>query len=199
MNYLAHAYLSFNLPEILIGNMISDFVKGKNQYCYSPSIQKGIQLHRAIDQFTDTHAYIKGMKKLFIPFYGLYAGVFTDVVCDYFLANDKKEFASAENLHSFTLHTYQQIENEPEILPQSFQTVFSNMKHYNWLYNYQFEWAIQKSFLGIAARAKYLTEVSTAFEIFKDNIEVMRPYYNDFFPLLKDHAAETLKRLVSNH
>lgn len=29
MNYLAHAYLSFDEPEILVGNMISDFVKGK--------------------------------------------------------------------------------------------------------------------------------------------------------------------------
>jgi len=29
MNYLAHAYLSFDHEEILVGNLISDFVKGK--------------------------------------------------------------------------------------------------------------------------------------------------------------------------
>ena len=29
MNYLAHAYLSFGDPDVLTGNMISDFVKGK--------------------------------------------------------------------------------------------------------------------------------------------------------------------------
>ncbi len=34
MNYLAHAYLSFNDPEILVGNMISDFVKGKKKFDY---------------------------------------------------------------------------------------------------------------------------------------------------------------------
>ena len=28
MNYLAHAYLSFGNEPVLIGNMISDFVKG---------------------------------------------------------------------------------------------------------------------------------------------------------------------------
>ncbi|MFY7899136.1 MAG: ACP phosphodiesterase, partial [Chitinophagaceae bacterium] len=32
MNFLAHAYLSFQQPSLLIGNMISDFVKGKKQY-----------------------------------------------------------------------------------------------------------------------------------------------------------------------
>jgi acyl carrier protein phosphodiesterase len=40
MNYLAHAYLSFNDPEILVGNMISDFVKGKKKFD-SPRYQAG--------------------------------------------------------------------------------------------------------------------------------------------------------------
>ncbi len=34
MNYLAHAYLSFGDPDILAGNMISDFVKGKKKFDY---------------------------------------------------------------------------------------------------------------------------------------------------------------------
>jgi acyl carrier protein phosphodiesterase len=38
MNYLAHAYLSFNEPEILTGNMISDFVKGKKKFEFSLTI-----------------------------------------------------------------------------------------------------------------------------------------------------------------
>ena len=55
MNYLAHAYLSFNDPEILVGNMISDFVKGKKKFDYPLRIQAGIMLHRIIDEFTDGH------------------------------------------------------------------------------------------------------------------------------------------------
>jgi acyl carrier protein phosphodiesterase len=42
MNFLAHAYLSFNNPEILVGNMISDFVKGSRQFQYPEAIQNGI-------------------------------------------------------------------------------------------------------------------------------------------------------------
>ena len=42
MNYLAHAYLSFKEPDILVGNLISDFVKGKKKFNYSLPIQKGI-------------------------------------------------------------------------------------------------------------------------------------------------------------
>jgi len=52
MNYLAHAYLSFNEPELLLGNMVSDYVKGKKQFDFPKRMQAGIRLHRAIDEFT---------------------------------------------------------------------------------------------------------------------------------------------------
>ncbi|HCT24230.1 MAG TPA: DUF479 domain-containing protein, partial [Chitinophagaceae bacterium] len=96
MNYLAHAYLSFGKPELLIGNMISDFVKGKKQYDYPAAIQRGIRLHRAIDTFTDTHNSTKIIKQLFKSAVGPYAPAFADVVYDYYLANDPKHLSEAE-------------------------------------------------------------------------------------------------------
>ena len=59
MNFLAHAYLSFNHPQILVGNMISDFVKGKSRLGLSGNINQGITLHREIDAFTETHPATK--------------------------------------------------------------------------------------------------------------------------------------------
>ena len=106
MNYLAHAYLSFNHEEILVGNMISDFVKGKKKFDYSSGIQKGIALHRAIDAFTDTHKATHAAKQCFRPAVGLYAGAFLDVVYDHFLANDRNEFADDKALLLFTQNTY---------------------------------------------------------------------------------------------
>jgi acyl carrier protein phosphodiesterase len=41
MNYLAHAYLSFGEPDILAGNMISDFVKGKKN-SITPTVSKWV-------------------------------------------------------------------------------------------------------------------------------------------------------------
>ena len=92
MNYLAHAYLSFNNPGILAGNMISDFVKGKRKYDYPQKIQQGIAVHREIDRFTDTHPVTKEAKEIFRPAYRLYAGPLIDVVYDHFLANDIDQF-----------------------------------------------------------------------------------------------------------
>ena len=64
MNFLAHAYLSFDHNDILVGNMISDFVKGNKKDLFSVNIQKGIVLHRAIDAFTDQHKATSSIKNI---------------------------------------------------------------------------------------------------------------------------------------
>jgi len=106
MNYLAHAVLSFNDEFLLTGNMISDFVKGKKKFDYPASIQKGIELHRAIDQFTDFHPVTAKAKELFRTDYRLYSGAFIDIVFDHFLALDKEQFLENNGLKNFTEITY---------------------------------------------------------------------------------------------
>src|SRR5450755_2182165 len=110
MNYLAHAFLSFNKSDILAGNMISDFVKGRAKFDYPQGIQKGIHLHRLIDNFTDHHPATAIAKSFFRPQYRLYSGAFTDVVYDHFLALDKKQFEEHGNLEIFSQKVYQSLE-----------------------------------------------------------------------------------------
>src|ERR1700749_3394179 len=117
MNYLAHAYLSFNEPDILTGNMISDFVKGKKKFEFPITVQKGIELHRFIDDFTDHHP-TKQAKEFFKKNYRLYSGAFVDVVYDHFLANDKNEFADETVLKNFTTKTYSSLQNNSTIFPE---------------------------------------------------------------------------------
>jgi acyl carrier protein phosphodiesterase len=105
MNYLAHAYLSFNDPDILVGNMISDFVKGKKKFDYPLRIQAGIMLHRIIDEFTDSHPATREAKEFFRPHYRLYSGAFIDVVFDHFLALNSNEFTET-SLLNFSQQVY---------------------------------------------------------------------------------------------
>jgi len=189
MNYLAHAYLSFNQPEILVGNMISDFVKGKKKFDYPLLVQQGISLHRLIDSFTDNHEITAKAKTAFKPYVGLYAGAFVDVVYDHFLALDTTIF-NDESLEAFAKNAYQQLTNFESILPEGFALMLPYMKKHDWLYNYQFTWAIERSFGGIAARAAYLSKENNAFVAFLDNYALLQDCYNKFFPELKEHASE---------
>ena len=192
MNYLAHAYLSFNDPEILLGNMISDYVKGRKKFDYEPGILKGIMLHRAIDTFTDQHPVTKTAMKFFKPAYGLYAGAFVDVVYDHFLALDENEF-NETSLFTFSQNTYQILEGYNEQFPVKFQMMFPYMKQHDWLSNYRHRWAIDRSFHGLVNRAAYLTESDTAFKYFEKHYESLRECYQIFFPELKLFTLEKIK------
>ncbi|MBC7826479.1 MAG: DUF479 domain-containing protein [Chitinophagaceae bacterium] len=194
MNYLAHAYLSFNQPDILAGNMISDFVKGKKKFNYTSGIQRGIALHRAIDEFTDSHAATKAARTFFQPSYGLYSAVFMDVVYDHFLAIDPEEFTDS-SLNDFSYGVYGLLDDYKDIFPDKFRIMYPYMKQYNWLYNYKTTMGIQRSFEGISHRALYISESSTAFRLFNENYGELRKYYAAFFPSLKKFAFDAMQSL----
>lgn len=193
MNFLAHAYLSFGDPGLLTGNMISDFVKGKKQFDYPEAIQKGIRLHRAIDEFTDTHPATREVKELFRPVYRLYAGALTDVVYDYCLANDVNEFPSETALAAFTEKTYSQLRQQSEFFPPSFATAFTHMQAHDWLYNYRLNDGIRKSLAGVGRRAVYIKETDTAYETFLSGKKLIVNCYKAFFPDLKAFTAHKAK------
>lgn len=194
MNLLAHAYLSFEQPEILVGNMISDYVKGKKQYDYPIGIQKGIQLHRAIDHFTDYHPATYIGKQFFKKEVGLYAGAFMDVVYDHFLALDTKELTETE-WHPFTQKVYQQLAAHENYLPEKFAAQLPHMSTHNWLFHYRFPAAIEKSFGGLVRRTQYLSDHKAAFEIFELNYDALKEQYESFFPDVKKFAELTLSEL----
>jgi acyl carrier protein phosphodiesterase len=190
MNYLAHAYLSFNQDELLVGNMISDYVKGKLKFNYALGIQQGIMLHRAIDEFTDAHPYVKEAKQIFVPNYRLYAGAFIDVSFDHYLAISENEFATNE-LFSFSQKVYDTLEQYSNVLPEKFGNLLPNMIKHNWLYNYQHAWGIKSSFGGLMRRAQYIEEIDTAFELFMHHYKTLQQLYDAFFPQLKQFAIDT--------
>lgn len=195
MNYLAHAYLSFHQPDILIGNMISDFVKGKQQFDYAPGIQKGIRLHRAIDAFTDAHPTTREAKQWLSPAAGRYAGAYMDIVYDHFLALDQGEMKE-NDWSAFAGEVYDQLFLSQSMLPESFANLLPFMSHHNWLYNYRFKWGIQKSFKGLAARARYQSGSDEVFALFEAHYNNLGEAYQQFFPYVKNFAKETLAVLL---
>ena len=195
MNYLAHAYLSFHNPDILVGNMISDFVKGKKQFDYPDTVQKGIRLHRAIDTFTDQHTATKEAKQYFKPAVGAYAGAFMDVVYDHFLALDSGEL-SATGWKGFAEEVYLQLAAQETILPEKFARILPYMTTQNWLVNYRFTRGIENSFNGLARRAIYLSGSAQVFALFTEHYTTLERHYRDFFPDVKKFARSHLDTLL---
>lgn len=194
MNYLAHAYLSFERPAFVVGNMISDFVKGKKKFDYPPAIQQGMQLHRSIDQFTDSNSIVKEAASVFKPAYGLYSSAFIDIVYDHFLATDTSIFNDM-TLLNFSLDTYGILSDFSEYHPPKFSRMFPSMVSNNWLLNYRQRWGIERSFEGLVYRAKYMDDAIPAMNVFEENYDRFKESYQIFFPLLKEFALLEIQQL----
>ena len=175
--------------------MISDFVKGNKKFLYSPGIQKGIALHRGIDAFTDEHAATKQAKLLLKPAAGPYASAFADVVYDHFLATDETIFPAGE-LEIFAVSTYNILFACREELPEKFQYMLPYMQRDNWLLNYRINYGVQKSFEGLARRAKYFDDSRPVFELFLQQYDELKNCHKIFFPQVKQFAEEEFRKLL---
>lgn len=193
MNYLAHTYFSHKNEGLLIGNMIGDFVKGKQLLQYSESIQKGIVLHRRIDTYTDTHPVILEAKKVFRSAVGRYDGAFLDIAYDYFLANAPYILSEPE-WKQMAAQTYSSIESHLPQLPFHFQRMFSYMKKGNWLYNYRYTWQIKQSFDGLIQRAQYLDKTADPFTCFEESFSNLGKSFVAFFPDLETFVSEWIRQ-----
>lgn len=196
MNYLAHAYCSFGHPPIIIGNLISDFIKGKKQFDYPDDIQKGIRLHRKIDTFTDNHQAVGEAKRVFRPHYRLYAGAFVDVAFDYFIANDSNLFPTEDALSSFVSLVYDSLKTYETHIPLIAHGYFVRMRQQNWLFNYRYVWGIQKSFGGIVYRSQHLVDSDTAALLFEENFFTLQQCYASFMPELLHFVGEEGKTII---
>ncbi len=195
MNYLGHAFLSFERPELLAGNMIGDFVKGLIAVeLYPEGIQQGIMLHRKIDAFADAHPASLRAKNLFRADYGLYAGAFVDTLYDHFLANDPSYFNSHDVLKAFTEKAYATVEKQSALLPEDFLRMFAHMKQENWLYGYRTMKGMERAFKGLVYRAKYLENSDKAYEIFVGHYYELNQWYFEFM----DDVVQFVKNELTN-
>lgn len=191
MNFLAHAYLSFDQDEILIGNFIGDFVKGKMIETYPSGIRQGIRLHREIDKFTDTHPLVKISQSYLRPTFGHYSTVITDIFFDYFLAKYWDKYAE-KSLELFAEETYDTISKYEENLPEKFKEMFFWMRSQNWLLNYRTIEGIQKSLTGLSKRASFDSKMELAPQYLLEKENEFEIIFFAFFKDLETFAWEKL-------
>lgn len=116
MNYLAHIFLSGDDRKLQLGNFIGDAVKGRAYENYPTPIAEGILLHRAIDQYTDSHPLTKEGVLLLKPQFKRYSGVLLDVFFDYLLASHFSEFSDL-SLRQYTRGFYRTMVANRQHLP----------------------------------------------------------------------------------
>lgn len=182
MNFLAHLYLSGNNPKIMLGNFIGDFVKGRNLADqFEPEIARGIELHRAIDAFTDNHEQVTRSKNRLRHKYRHYSGVIVDIFYDHFLARQWDDYHN-EFLPDYAEQVYRLIEQHESILPREVTFMMPYMTKGNWLVNYARIEGIQRALAGMARRTPYASRMDEAVEDLKLGYADFKSEFDRFFP-----------------
>ncbi|MFT5901091.1 MAG: acyl carrier protein phosphodiesterase [Bacteroidia bacterium] len=182
MNFLGHIFLTPDNDELLLGNFIADSVKGNPDKIYSGDIAEGIRFHRAIDHFTDNHPIVKQGISRFRESQGRWAPVVIDVVYDHVLASNWLKF-HPQPLGEFTDSVYARLEAKSADFPANVQRYFPYMKAQNWLYNYQYEWGLQKSLEGLDRRTSVDTQMHESVAIYLQSVP---DFLEEFSAFIKD-------------
>lgn len=195
MNFLAHAYLSFGEEEVLIGNFIGDFVKGREMKHFPFLVQAGITLHRQIDTYTDLHPLVKEVQLHLRPKHSHYSRVISDIFFDYFLAKNWSKYSSLD-LKDFSQQTYGLLTQSTLPFPDSFQRMLYWMKHQDWLYAYQTHHGLQAALDGLSRRARFDSKMEQASLLLQKKEEEFELIFFEFFKDLETFAQQTLSQLL---
>jgi acyl carrier protein phosphodiesterase len=188
MNFLAHTYLSGSNEQLMIGNFIADFVKGKKKDDYPNEIRKGIELHRFIDNYTDHHQIVLKSIRTVQARQEKYSGVVIDILYDHFLAANFKEF-SETLLQDFSNNTYSILKNNWDVLPEGVHYFLPFMIERNWLLNYATIEGIGNALSGLSRRVKYPNRMNEAIKDLQENYAGLESDFRTFFPELRQEVA----------
>jgi acyl carrier protein phosphodiesterase len=191
MNFLAHLFLSGPPGEIMLGNFIADSVTSRMQGNYSVGIQKGIELHRAIDTFTDQHPVVEQSKARLRERYRKYAPVIVDIFYDHVLAKEWDNF-SKTGLRSYADEAYLFLGTHTASFPERSLGFYRYMQHSDILYNYSRTEGIARVMQGMARRSNFNSGMEHSSEMLQRYYKEFREEFLLFFPELQQMTRDLL-------
>ena len=151
MNYLVHLYLAGDNPELRLGGLMGDFVKGPLTQRYPPGILAGLRLHRHIDTLAAVSPHCRASRQRLQPRFGHTRAILVDIFYDHFLACHWQDF-HPQPLAQFAAATYRLLADHRELLPPGLARIAPRMAEHNWLTSYRERAAVDIALTRIAAR-----------------------------------------------
>ena len=203
MNWLAHTFLSKEHIEYQLGNILADPMKCKEWYGISYRIRDGMQTHKLIDSFTDSHPIVKHSKSL-LQIDGYFKGVVLDVLYDYFLSLHWDKFCSISKeqfLAKFHNQALEYINNNP--LPRKADNVIRKVVLNRQLSSYSSLDGVQSAFKRIdnrlSTRAKQKDNTTNYLPHIINSKSELEANFLEFFPQLQQHIYSHIKPHIPSY
>jgi acyl carrier protein phosphodiesterase len=183
LNFLAHTYLSGCNEEVIVGNFMGDYVKGRSYLQFPDQVKKGILIHRDIDTFTDMHPITRRNKLLIAGKYHKYAGIIIDIFYDHFLASLWERFSNLP-LNDFVSRTYDLLKRNYKALPSAIKKWFPTFLENNWMMAYQSVGGIELVLERMAANTSLPNHAGFAVQMLSEHYADFQEDFLEFFPLI---------------
>ncbi len=198
MNFLAHLHLSGDIAPVMTGNYLGDFVRKKelilsDDNSINEQVLKGMDLHKCIDLYTDSHPLVKKVQQIFIPEFGKYASVLSDLYFDYLLCNCWSEFSTIP-LKEFAKNSYLFLENHKSYFNERASQFYGYMYSNNLLENYGRLEVMERVLVGISnRRVRGGINLALSISLFEEHEDEIRGYFIKFYPDLLGRGNEFLR------
>jgi acyl carrier protein phosphodiesterase len=183
MNFLAHTYLSGCNEEIIVGNFMGDYVKGKNYLLFPEQVMKGILIHRDIDSFTDMHEITRVSKQRIAAKYHKYAGIVIDIFYDHFLASLFDSYSTLP-LSEFVNRSYDILKRNYKVLPDAVKRWFPTFLENNWMMAYTTVDGIELVLERMSANTSLPDHSAYAVEMLREYYSIFKEDFIAFFPMI---------------
>jgi len=194
LNFLAHIYLSFDDPQLTLGNFMADSIRGREYGHLPEAIQNGILLHRSIDTYTDTHPIPRISSRRLHGRYSHYSRVIVDIYYDHFLARHWEKYHH-EPLEPYVERFYSLLRENQTLLPGEVQRLMPHMIRENWLVNYANLDGISRVLAGMNRRTGNRSGMQRAIEDLTLHYESFGAEFESFFEeliIFSRHKIESL-------
>lgn len=187
MNFLAHLFLSGDDPELLVGNLMGDFVKGRLTGAFPRPIERGIELHRRIDSFAAGNTFFIMSKRRIDGSFGHYRGVLVDLFYDHFLAANWDEYAEV-TFSRFIADAYRVVRKNEGILPERLRRIVPLLFE-EWLPSYRETEGIDRVLGRMSARITRPNPLGEGIGELRRHYGDMQRDFRGFFPELLDFTG----------
>jgi acyl carrier protein phosphodiesterase len=188
MNWLAHLYLSEPSAEFRVGNLLPDLLP-IGELAYLPSeFQRGIEQHRKIDAFTDSHPIVRECINRVPSNFRRFGGVLIDLFFDHFLARDWNLYSS-KSLPFFANEIYDSFDGLHHDLPHHVLIFLDKIRAHNVLCTYQNISGIAAALERIDSRLRRPIHLGKAIFVLEQGYAFYYSDFRAFFPELQRHVG----------
>ena len=194
MNYLAHLALSYTSAGLVVGNFIGDHVRNKDLAQFTKEVQLGVDMHRSIDSFTDTHTASIAIREKLFEDYRHISRILVDMYYDHFLAVYFERFHH-QSLETFSVKITALLQKHKDIMPSSAQGYLRGMQTQNWLLEYNSVAGIDVILIKMANRSG-LQPLQTGANTLERHYDFFKTHFLKFYPELMGHCDSFKKEAL---